>query len=384
MGNPWETIRLADYEAHMRAEGVQQLQVLSRITREQLAHDTACVAVLGAAGGNGLEHVDPDAVEAVWALYLSVPSFASLIESNRKRLGVVSCVIQRSNGAAFVSESPAAGRLGALEGLHRDVGEAELSSAMEGIGFRTVLRKAYPLPNAKELIRIDYMKKVEDMGETVKSKAWDWELGRDPVWLIPSEESHWLAARWKDAGFRSVLDLGCGLGRHSIFFSKHGFRVNATDLSPEGVRHLNEWRDREGLQISTDVCDMLHLPYADGAFDCVFAYHVISHTDTPGFLSILGQIDRVLRPGGEFFVTLCSKESWSYCGAGYPRIDDNSVLKTEGAEKDVPHFFASLDDVIALFGRFDIIKIRHTDDCWFDGQKRNSKHFFILGKKKAG
>lgn len=332
MGNPWETIRLADYEAHMRAEGVQQLQVLSRITREQLAHDTACVAVLGAAGGNGLEHVAPDAVEAVWALDIN----AGYLAACRERFS----------------------QLGAkLKTVRCDLAE----------------------PGT-----IDYMKKVEDMGETVKSKAWDWELGRDPVWLIPSEESHWLAARWKDAGFRSVLDLGCGLGRHSIFFSKHGFRVNATDLSPEGVRHLNEWRDREGLQISTDVCDMLHLPYADGAFDCVFAYHVISHTDTPGFLSILGQIDRVLRPGGEFFVTLCSKESWSYCGAGYPRIDDNSVLKTEGAERDVPHFFASLDDVILLFGRFDIIKIRHTDDCWFDGQKRNSKHFFILGKKKAG
>jgi SAM-dependent methyltransferase len=223
------------------------------------------------------------------------------------------------------------------------------------------------------------------MGEKITaSKAWDWERGREPVWLTPSEESHWLAARWKDAGYRGLLDLGCGLGRHSIFFARHGFRVDAMDLSPEGVRNLDDWKAREGLDIRTHVGDMLRLPYADGAFDCVFAYHVISHTDTAGFRRVLGEIDRVLRPGGEFYVTLCSKETWSFSQAGFPRIDENSVLKTEGAEKDVPHFYVSLDDVIALFGRFDILKIRHIDDCWYAGKKHTSKHFFILGKKKAG
>jgi hypothetical protein len=207
MANPWEHIDLESYEAHMRAEGVLQLQALGAITGEQLAYGKASVAILGAAGGNGLEHVDPAVTTAVWAVdindaylaacrerfpnlagvlktvrcdlaapgaalpacgllicnliveYIGVPAFAALLRANRENLGVVSCVIQRSNGNAFVSESPSAARLQALGSLHRDVGEKELAGAVEGAGFRAALRKAYPLPGAKEFVRIDFVKK---------------------------------------------------------------------------------------------------------------------------------------------------------------------------------------------------------------------------------
>jgi SAM-dependent methyltransferase len=217
----------------------------------------------------------------------------------------------------------------------------------------------------------------------VQSKAWDWVSGASPRWLQPSEESYYLAHRWCEKGYQTMLDLGCGLGRHSIFFAQNGFSVSAMDLSEEGVRNLNQWKEREGLQIATAVGDMLNLPYGDRTFDCVFAYHVISHTDTVGIRQIIDEVDRVLAPDGEFYITLCSKETWSFTDAGYPRIDENTVLKTEeGAEKDVPHFYAALDDVLELFGRFELISIRHIDNCYFEGSKRQGKHYFVLGKKK--
>lgn len=36
------------------------------------------------------------------------------------------------------------------------------------------------------------------------------------------------------------------------------------------------------------VADMQDLPYQDDSFDAIFAYHVISHTDTLGIGQILG------------------------------------------------------------------------------------------------
>lgn len=30
------------------------------------------------------------------------------------------------------------------------------------------------------------------------------------------------------------------------------------------------------------------------------------------------------------------------------------------------------------FDFFKLIRIRHTDACWFDGRRQNSKHYFIL------
>lgn len=213
------------------------------------------------------------------------------------------------------------------------------------------------------------------------SKAWDWSAETGPIWLHPSEESYYIADRWKQAGYRSLLDFGCGLGRHSIFFARAGFRVSAFDLSQEGVAHLKQWAAKETLDIDARPADMLSPPYPDHAFDCLFAYHVISHTDTPGMRTVMRELKRLVRPGGELFITLCSKETWSFAEAGYPKVDENTVRKTEdGSEKDVLHFYVNLEDIIGLFDEFhlELLRVRHTDDCYFEGEKRNSRHYFIL------
>jgi ubiquinone/menaquinone biosynthesis C-methylase UbiE len=60
MSNPWLTIPLEDYEGHMGSAPVQQSHVLSDLFRRALLrHRPQTLAVLGVAGGNGLEHVDP-------------------------------------------------------------------------------------------------------------------------------------------------------------------------------------------------------------------------------------------------------------------------------------------------------------------------------------
>lgn len=212
------------------------------------------------------------------------------------------------------------------------------------------------------------------------SKAWEWSKEKNPIWYYPCEESYFLANRWKDAGFQKILDFGCGLGRHSIFFAKNGFDVSAFDLSMDGIKHLQNWAQHENLKINTKVADMLELPYSDDSFDCIFAYHVISHTDSKGMETIVKELMRVLKKDGEFFLTLCSKEAWSFKDAGFPKIDENTILKTEGPEKGITHFYVTLDDVLSLFRDFSISLIRHVDDCYFNGNKQNCKHYFILGK----
>ena len=67
MGNPWEEISLADYEAHMALDSVRQLQTLRRMMGEQLeAAPAGTVMILGVAGGNGLDLIGPDRFRRVW------------------------------------------------------------------------------------------------------------------------------------------------------------------------------------------------------------------------------------------------------------------------------------------------------------------------------
>lgn len=59
MSNAWLTIPLEDYEGHMGSASVQQIPVLSELLHHALdRYRPESVAILGVAGGNGLEHID--------------------------------------------------------------------------------------------------------------------------------------------------------------------------------------------------------------------------------------------------------------------------------------------------------------------------------------
>ena len=215
------------------------------------------------------------------------------------------------------------------------------------------------------------------------SKPWDWQKGTDPIWKDPTEESYYYAQRWQKAGYKELLDFGCGLGRHAIFFAKQGFQVSAFDLAEGAVDSLREWAQAEKLTVDVRQADMLHLPYPDNRFDCIFSYNVISHTDSKGARQIMGEIRRVLRPGGEIFLTLCSKETWSFKDAGFPKIDESTVIRlVEGPEMGVPHFFVNLEEIAPLMEGFELLKIRDINDC-FPHNGSGGVHYFITARKPA-
>ena len=66
-------------------------------------------------------------------------------------------------------------------------------------------------------------------------KGWDWEKNNDNYWLTPDNDAYFLAERFQDLGYKDIFDLGVGLGRHSIFFARRGFRVKGIDVYSFGL-----------------------------------------------------------------------------------------------------------------------------------------------------
>lgn len=59
MSNPWLAVPLSDYEQHMSSAEVQQLGALSDLFAQSVRRcRPSSVAILGIAGGNGLDHID--------------------------------------------------------------------------------------------------------------------------------------------------------------------------------------------------------------------------------------------------------------------------------------------------------------------------------------
>ena len=84
MANPWLSIPLEDYEGHMNAPEVQQSNALSDLFADALAYcRPQSVAVLGIAGGNGLERIDRKITKRIVGLDVN-PSY---LEAVRDRYG---------------------------------------------------------------------------------------------------------------------------------------------------------------------------------------------------------------------------------------------------------------------------------------------------------
>lgn len=104
-----------------------------------------------------------------------------------------------------------------------------------------------------------------------------------------------------------ILDWGCAFGQMSDLLISRGMNVTAFDYDPdgEGERPL-PYYPHISVRYSSEP---VKLPYADGLFDTVLSSGVLEHVQDPS--GSLGEIARVLKPGGTLYVyKLPNETSW--------------------------------------------------------------------------
>jgi SAM-dependent methyltransferase len=156
-----------------------------------------------------------------------------------------------------------------------------------------------------------------------------------------------LTAKYDRLGLRdgdTMLDLGCGFGRHAFEAARRGANVVALDAGRdevEGVAATFAAMVEAGelgpnaLHTACVQGDALHLPFPDASFDRVICSEVLEHI--PGDREAMGELARVLRPGGTMAVTvprfLPELVNWALSDAyhnvpgGHIRIYRRSVLE---------------------------------------------------------
>lgn len=88
-----------------------------------------------------------------------------------------------------------------------------------------------------------------------------------------------------------LLDVGCGGGAHALAFAEHGWSVTGVDVSAAQL----ELARQRGVDVVE--ADAAELPFEDASFDA--AVSLFTHTDVEDFAAVLGEVARVLRPGGQ-------------------------------------------------------------------------------------
>jgi SAM-dependent methyltransferase len=153
-----------------------------------------------------------------------------------------------------------------------------------------------------------------------------------------------------------------------------GFTVAALDASETGVTVTREAAREAGCQVGLGLGSMTELPYPSNSMDYILAWNVIYHGDGEVVRRCIGEIRRVLRPGGLYHGTMLSKRNVHY-GEGY-RIDPNTFAGGASLDKEHPHFYCSGAEVLYLFEGFELLLLADREH-----HEPGSYHWHVLAER---
>ena len=141
----------------------------------------------------------------------------------------------------------------------------------------------------------------------------------------------------REAGVRTVLELGCGTGNDAARLAAVGYWVTAVDLSGEAIARA---RARFGPLATFLVADITRpLPFPDGAFDAVMSNVAVHMFPDDVTRAVFAQVRRLVRAGGLFVFHVNSLQDRPLRARALParELEPDYVAEDSG---QTMHFFS--------------------------------------------
>ena len=130
-------------------------------------------------------------------------------------------------------------------------------------------------------------------------------------------------------GFHSILDFGCGCGRTIVPLAEKypGKEVHGSDVDREAITWCRQHLRCARFDLNQP---SQPLPYAAERFDLVYAVSVFTHLGPELEQAWLGELRRVLRPGGVALLSVYAEAVWRRLPPqSVRRIEQQGVLLLE-------------------------------------------------------
>lgn len=130
--------------------------------------------------------------------------------------------------------------------------------------------------------------------------------------LAPDENlSEWVGQGLLVPG--RALDIGCGNARNSIYLSRHGFSVDAVDLSASAVRWAQDEIGRSGVWVALHCASIFDFELQAGSYELVYDAGCFHHIAPHQRSEYVERVASALKPGGAFGLVCFTPEG----GSGY-------------------------------------------------------------------
>jgi 2-polyprenyl-3-methyl-5-hydroxy-6-metoxy-1,4-benzoquinol methylase len=154
---------------------------------------------------------------------------------------------------------------------------------------------------------------------------------------------------------KRLLEVGCGVAIDLVRFAKHGAIVTGIDLAEESIRLASTHFALQGLDADLRTMNGEQLQFNDGSFDVVYAHGVLQYTCDAA--RMIGEIHRVLRPGGEAILMMYNRYSWlNLLGSlsGVPLEHEDAPVLRKVSAREFRSMLRGFSRVEVIFERFPV------------------------------
>lgn len=156
----------------------------------------------------------------------------------------------------------------------------------------------------------------------------------------------------KSKRLETLLDIGCGDGRDSVYFFNKGLKVTAVDFSISGIKKLK----LQNPKINSILSDIRKVKFKENYFDVIYAHLSLHYFDDKTTDKIFNNLHHILKKNGLLFVK-CKSIDDALFGKGQ-KIGENIYKKGH-----TRHFF-SKEYMAEKLKKFKVIKIKKTSSIY--------------------
>jgi len=128
-------------------------------------------------------------------------------------------------------------------------------------------------------------------------EKWDRKYLENPHLREERPPSRWLEEYLPESGGGVALDVACGTGRNTLWLARHGWQVDAVDISPVALQILTEAAQAAGVSdhITTYLLDLERFVPPRESYDLIVK---TNYLDRP----LMDTLKKLLKSGGIFIV----------------------------------------------------------------------------------